>query len=186
MSEREAASLLEGVPQYPALAPRFRALDGPGRGIVLLSVLVVVLALAPIVATPYLPILDGASHQARLVVLRQLLTGAGSRFYELDTMFLANMGFDVVGVLLTGWVSPQMAGRLFLAATIVLTFSGIMALNRVAAGSWRLFPLTASLLLYNLFTLLGFLGYELGVGLLFWALAMRLELERLASQGRLG
>ncbi len=164
--------MMTTIPAGPGLATR----DDGRLGILLLSMAVLVLALAPIAATPYLPILDGASHEARLVALRQLLTGAGSPFYTLDTLFLANMGFDLVGVGLLEWFSPQMAGRVFQAATTVLTFTGIMALNRVAAGAWRAWPLVTALLLYNLFTLLGFFGYELGVGLLFWALAGRLLL----------
>ena len=45
--------------------------------------------------------------------------------------------------------------------------------------------LTAALLLYNLFTLLGFLSYGMGIALMFWAVAGRLLLERAPALVRL-
>src|ERR1044071_444870 len=69
--------------------------------------LVLVLLLAPLAATPYLPLLDAPSHQARLAVLHSLLvTGEGSAFYRLDTLLLPNMGFDLIGLLLASWFGP--------------------------------------------------------------------------------
>ena len=139
--------------------------------------LVLVLLLAPLVATPYLPLLDAPSHQARLAVLHSLLvTGEGSAFYRLDTLFLPNMGFDLIGLLLASWFGPGPAGWLFFAAMLALTLGGVITLNRVVTGRWSLWPLVAALLSHNLYTLLGFFSFDLGVALVLWALAGRLWL----------
>lgn len=147
------------------------------RTVVLLWFSVLILLMAPIVAAPYLPMLDAPSHQARLAVLRNLLvTGTGSDFYRLDTLFLPNMAFDFTGLLLTFWVDPAMVGRLFFAAMLLLTVGGVVVLNRVATGRWSPLPLAAALLSYNLLTILGFFSFGMGVALVFWALAARLSL----------
>jgi hypothetical protein len=174
-----AVDAVRADPESARGAPRLRAFTVSRCLLPLASALVIALALAPIIGAAHLPVLDAASHEARLVALRQLLgEGGGTPFYALDTLFLANMGFDFVGLALTQWVDPLMAGRLFLGGSMVLTFTGVMALNRVAVGAWRPWPLVSALLLYNLFTVLGFLGYGLGVGLLFWALAARIFVAR--------
>ncbi len=144
------------------------------------AALAAVLAVLPILSARYLPLLDVHGHESRVVALRAILLGGGSPFYGLDSLLLPNIGFDLVGVALAGWLSPEMTGRVFVAATTLLTLSGVLALNRVAVGRWSAAPLVAGLLLYNLFTLLGFLGYGLGIALLFWALAARLLLMRAA------
>ena len=141
--------------------------------------LALLLLLAPVLAVERLPLLDVPSHQARLVVLRHLLLdGTGSPFYEMDTLLLPNIGFDLVGLLLTSFVSPLAAARIYFGATLVLTLTGVLALSRVVLGRWSVAPLAAALLIYNLFTVLGFLSYSLGIALMFWALAARIWLER--------
>ena len=144
-------------------------------GIALL--LVLILLLAPLAVTPYLPLMDAPSHQARLAVLQSLLvTGEGSAFYRLDTLLLPDMGFDLIGLLLALCFGPGVAGWLFFAAMLVLTLSGVIALSRVVTGRWSLWPLSAALLSYNLYTFLGSFSFDLGVALVFWALAGRLLL----------
>src|SRR3954465_10106278 len=89
------------------------------RGLGVALPLILILLLAPLAATPYLPLMDAPSHQARLAVLHGLLvTGEGSAFYRLDTLFLPNMGFDLIGLLLASWFGPGPAGWLFFAAML--------------------------------------------------------------------
>ena len=134
------------------------------------------LAVLPLVATPHLLLLDAPAHEARLAVLRDLLiTGRGSPFYELDTFFLPNVAFDLIGLGLTFFVSPEVAGRIFFALTLLLTASGVMVLNRVTTGRWSLVPLASVLLLYNLVSIFGFFSYIFGLALVPWALAGRMK-----------
>src|SRR5882757_5840702 len=137
-----------------------------------------ILAVLPVVAAPHLLLLDAPAHEARLAVLRDLLiTGHGSPFYNLDTFFLPNIAFDLVGLGLTFFAAPELAGRLFFCLTLLLTSSGVAVLNRVATGRWSLAPLASVLLLYNLVSILGFFSYIFGLALVPWALAGRLKLE---------
>ena len=66
--------------------------------------------------------------------------------------------------------------RLFFAAMLALTLGGVITLNRVVTGRWSLWPLVEALLSHNLYTLLGFFSFDLGVALVLWALAGRLWL----------
>jgi hypothetical protein len=148
----------------------------PAR-IVLLAALAV-LAVLPVAAAPHLLLLDAPAHEARLAVLRDLLiTGRGSPFYQLDTFFLPNVAFDLIGLGLTFFVSAEVAGRIFFALTLLLTASGVTVLNRVATGRWSLVPLASVLLLYNLVSIFGFFSYIFGLALVPWALAGRLKIE---------
>lgn len=148
--------------------------------------LITFLLILPILLVDHLPLLDNHSHESRLYVIRNLLlTGVGSRFYEIDTMLLPNIGFDIPGMFMAGWMEPETVGRVFFGTTVVLMFTGVVALSRVAIGRWSVVSLAAALLLYNLFTLLGFLSYGMGIALMFWALTGRLLLERAAAPIRL-
>jgi hypothetical protein len=158
----------------------------PSRREAILLVAAVALAILPILLTSHLPLLDVAGHESRVVVLRDiLLTGTGSPFYRFDTMWLPNIGFDLPGMVMAVWMSPDRVGRWFFTATLVLTLVGVAVLGRVATGRWSPVRLAAALLLHNLFTLLGFLSYGMGVALMLWALAGRLLLKDAATLVRL-
>jgi|GEM_PF-6001041 len=148
----------------------------PARSVLLAAL--AVLAVLPVVAAPHLLLLDAPAHEARLAVLRDILiAGRGSPFYDLDTFFIPNVAFDLIGLGLTFFVSPELAGRIFFALALLLTMSGVTVLNRVATGRWGLVPLASVLLLYNLVSILGFFSYVFGLALVPWALAGRLKLE---------
>jgi len=143
-----------------------------------LAAALAILIVLPVVMAPHLLMLDAPAHEARLVVLRDLLiTGHGSPFYVLDTLFIPNIAFDLVGLGLTAFVSPEEAGRIFFILVLLLTPSGIAVLNRIATGRWNLAPLASVLLLYNLVSILGFYSFIFGLALVPWALAGRLKLE---------
>jgi hypothetical protein len=143
-----------------------------------LIVALAVLVVFPVLAAPHLLLLDAPAHEARLAVLRDLLiTGRGSPFYDLSGFFIPNIAFDLIGLGLTFFASPENAGRIFFAFTLLLTMSGIAVLNRVAIGRWSIASLAAVLLLYNLVSVLGFFSYIFGLALVPWALAGRLKLE---------
>jgi hypothetical protein len=143
-----------------------------------LTAALAILIVLPAVTAPHLLMLDAPAHEARLAVLRDLLiTGHGSPFYHLDTFFLPNIAFDLIGLGLVPFVSPEAAGRIFFVLVLLLTVSGIAVLNRVATGRWNIAPLASALLLYNLVSILGFYSYAFGLALVPWALAGRLKLE---------
>ena len=162
-------------------APSF----GVSRPFAALTAAAVGFSVLPLLWTRYLPLLDIYAHESRAAVLRDiLLTGRGSSVYGLDSLLLPNVGFDLVAMVLTLWMGPEMAGRVFVGATLALTLGGTVALSRVTIGRWSVVPLAAGLLAFNLFTLLGFLSYGLGIALMLWALAGRRALMQagLAAQ----
>jgi hypothetical protein len=139
---------------------------------------VVLLVILPVLITPHLLLLDAPAHEARIAILRDLLLpGKASPFYHLDTFFLPNIGFDVIGFALSFVASAEDVGRIFFALTLILTVFGISVLNRVATGRWSVVPLASGLLLYNLVTIFGFFSYAFGLALVPWALAGRLTIE---------
>jgi len=143
-----------------------------------LAAALAILIVLPVIMAPHLLMLDAPAHEARLVTLRDLLiTGHGSPFYIFDTFFIPNIAFDLVGLGLTTFVSPEEAGRIFFILVLLLTPSGIAVLNRIATGRWNLAPLASVLLLYNLVSILGFYSFIFGLALVPWALAGRLKLE---------
>ncbi len=132
------------------------------------------LAILPIIGARHLPLLDAQGHESRLVVLRDtLLLHHPSQFYDFAGFFLPNVAFDVVGLPLVGMAGPELTGKLFFGLTLLLTLAGVSLLNRAATGRWSLAPLAATLLLYNLITILGFFSYAFGFALVLLALAGR-------------
>ena len=135
-------------------------------------------ALLPIFIARHLPLLDAPAHEARLAVLYNLVINhQGSHFYNFETFFLPNVIFDIFGLLLIGWLTPEIVGKIFFGLTLLLTISGVMILNRVATGKWSALASVAVLFVMNLTSILGFFNYIFGLALVFWALAIRLSLD---------
>jgi hypothetical protein len=142
------------------------------------ATVVVLLVILPVLIAPHLLLLDAPAHEARIAILRDLLLpGKASPFYHLDSFFLPNIAFDVIGFAFSFVASPEDVGRIFFAFTLILTVFGVLVLNRVATGRWSVMPLVSGLMLYNLVTILGFFSYAFGLALVPWALAGRLKIE---------
>ena len=150
-----------------------------GKYLVAAGAIVVVLAILPVLVAPHLLLLDAPAHEARISVLRDLLLpGRESPFYQLDTFYVPNIAFDVIGFALSFFSGPENVGRIFFALTLILTVSGVAALNRVVTARWSIVPLACGLVLFNLVAILGFFSYAFGLALVPWALAGRLKLDR--------
>jgi hypothetical protein len=150
-----------------------------GKYLFAIGAVVAVLAILPVLVAPHLLLLDAPAHEARINVLRDLLlSGKGSPFYRLDTFFLPNIAFDVIGLGLSFFASPEEVGRIFFALTLILSVSGVTVLNRVVTARWSIMPLAYGLVLYNLVAILGFFSYAFGLALVPWALAARIKFER--------
>lgn len=140
---------------------------------------VAILALLPVISSQHLLLLDAPAHEARIKILGDLLFSEnGSPFYEISTFFLPNIAFDLIGLGLSTFSSPEEVGKFFFGLCLILTVSGVAILNRVVTKRWSIAPLASGLLLYNLVTILGFFSYSFGLALVPWALAARLRLER--------
>jgi hypothetical protein len=151
----------------------------PGKYLIAAGALVALLAILPVLVAPHLLLLDAPAHEARISVLRDLLlSGKESPFYQLDTFFVPNIAFDVIGFALSFFAGPEDVGRIFFALTLILTVSGVAVLNRVVTARWSIVPLACGLVLFNLVAILGFFSYAFGQALVPWALAGRLAVAR--------
>src|SRR5579883_167563 len=145
---------------------------------ILMAVESVFLAL-PALWAKHLPLWDAGGHITRIALLNgMLLHGLQVPAYTAAPLWLPNVAFDIIGIGLTQFMSAEVAGRLFLAASQIMTLLGVVALNRILIGRWSLFPFVAGLFIYNLVTAYGFLNYIFGVGLAFVFLALRVRLLR--------
>ncbi len=121
---------------------------------------------------PFFPSQDGACHVYNTVILRDLMNGgmAYGQFFDLELFFTPNLGAAVPLYLLTAFLPPVMAEKVFLSLFIVL-LAGVMPLLARLAGnaaypaSFVIFPL-----LFSRMTMPGFYSFMLGVPLWLWAM----------------
>ena len=110
------------------------------RATLVLLALALGVALAPIALNSVPPLGDYPGHLARVFVLHQLLHGAGfADMFRIHWAIVPNLAIDgvVLGLMELG-VPVEIAGRLFLGATVALLGTGVVALHRAT----MLFPRT--------------------------------------------
>ncbi len=146
---------------------------GRGRRVWVVFALLLALVAAPVFSTVLPPLLDYPNHLARM----HLLAEGGDRFYAVRWAPLPNLAEDLIVPPLARLMPLEIAGKLFLVAIFALIAGGVLCLNRVATGGWRLWPLAAFLLLYNRTFLWGFLNYLFGLGAALLGLGLWLALE---------
>lgn len=132
------------------------------------------LAAVPLFSTVLPPLFDYPNHLARM----HLLSEGGNQFYAAHWEPLPNLAQDLIVPPLARLMPLDIASKLFLVAIFGLITGGTIWLNRVATGTWRMWPLLAFLLLYNRIFLWGFLNYLFGIGVAFAGIALWLGLER--------
>ena len=135
--------------------------------------LLMFLAAVPLFSTVLPPLFDYPNHLARMHVLSE----GGNQFYAVHWKPLPNLAQDLIVPPLARLMPFAIASKLFLVAIFGLIAGGTIWLNRVATGTWRLWPLLAFLLLYNRMFLWGFLNYLFGIGVAFAGAALWLALE---------
>src|SRR5262245_29441177 len=119
------------------------------------------------------PLVDYPNHLARM----HLLAEGGNAFYSARWAVLPNLAEDLIVPPLARVMPLDLAAKLFLIMILALIAGGVIWLNRVATGGWRLWPLVAFLFLYNRILLWGFLNYLFGLGVALGAIALWLALE---------
>ena len=139
----------------------------------------VLLALAsvPIFSTVLPPLVDYPNHLARM----HLLAEGGNAFYAVHWAPLPNLAADLIVPALMRVMPLMLAGKVFLALIFALIAGGVVWLNRLVAGAWRVWPLLAFLFLYNRILLWGFINDLFGLGVALCGLALWLALERRAT-----
>jgi hypothetical protein len=140
-------------------------------GIVLALLLPLVLATVP-------PFADLYFHLARMVVLDNPTAPYVRDWYALDWHLMPNLAMDLIVPVLAKAMSVSMATRVFVALTLLLIFSGTIALHHALYRRLSWFPLIAALFIYNQIVFFGFLNYLFGLGLSLWAATIWFYLQR--------
>jgi hypothetical protein len=141
-------------------------------GKVALLLLATGIALVPIFAVESLPLHDYPSHLARMYVLLQDGSNAAlDRFYEVRWALMPNLAMDLLVPPLARLIgSVELAGKLFVAATMVLLATGSAFLHAALHRRVSTWPLLGVVLLYNGILWFGFLNFLFALGLFLWCL----------------
>jgi hypothetical protein len=143
-----------------------------------LFILCVGVAVVPIFDHQTLSINDYLNHLARSdVLLRYHSDPAYSRFFVPNWSLLPNLAIDLWILFLGQFLPVELAGKLFVAATLALLLSGVIVLHRTVFKKWSLWPFLAVPLLYNRLLLVGLLNFIFGVGLWLHILALWIYLR---------
>ncbi len=124
------------------------------------------LTLSPLLWASVPPLVDYPNHLARMWILAQ--NGAVPELasnYAVDWRLLPNLGMDLVVPALTQIMPLDVAGRAFIALTMLSLLAGTATLHRVLHGRAGLWPLSALLFLYNAALFWGFLNCLFGIGM---------------------
>jgi hypothetical protein len=146
-------------------------------GIVAVFTFVALLIPGLVAAVP--PLSDYPNHLSRFWLL-----AGGARVPPVSGMYqviwdtFTNIGTDLVAVMLAPVFRSDTMGRFFVEAAVLLTPIGGVVLWRVLHGRFHWWQLSFGLLAWNLGLILGFLNFEIGIGLALLAAAADPALSR--------
>lgn len=134
--------------------------------------LLTIAALYPVFAVTVPPLVDYPAHLARLHILAALdETPALQRIFTVQWAVRPYLAMDALVPALTAGMSVYDAGKVFVAASLVLIAGGTVALHRVLHGRIGLWPAAVYLFLYSHLLAWGFISYLFAVGLFLLAFA---------------
>jgi len=155
--------------------------------------LLVGLTLSPLLWTRIPALVDYPNHLARMwILVHGSDIPALAANYVAHWRLLPDLAMDLVVPPLAHLIGVELAGRTFIALTMLLLVAGTAALHRVLHGRIGLWPLASLLFVYNAALYWGFLNclFGMGIGLLLfaawiatrsWSNAVRLPLFALAA-----
>ena len=150
---------------------RQKSLIHPPLAMVGLLLLMFLLALLPLFATPVLPLIDFYNHLARFYVLAHIgESPLLQAHYAAHWALLPDVGVDVVGVPLLSFLAPMLAGHVIAVLLMANLYAGVLYFHYRLTGRHSL--LVALLLLPLLYSYIfnwGFANFLMGLGLAFWA-----------------
>jgi hypothetical protein len=145
-----------------------------------LFALAIACLLYPVIRNSVPPLLDYAGNIARVYVLYDLIHGTGfGDMYRYRMAVVPNLAVDgiVLGLMELG-LSVEIAGRCFLALTVVALATGVVALHHATFRRFSVWPVVFLPFIYNGNFFLGFINYLFGLGLVFWSAALWRLTER--------
>jgi hypothetical protein len=128
-------------------------------------VAIVLALLLPLAATSLPPLVDLPNHLARVQVLATLSTDpAVSGMFVPNWSLIPNLALDLLLLPLAHVMPIYDAGRLFVAAVLLVPVFGCVALHRAWWGGRDAWPWISALTAYNALLQIGLLNYVLGIG----------------------
>jgi hypothetical protein len=154
------------------MGERNGALAGfPGIDVRLIMAGMFLAALAPLMVTPVLPLIDFYDHLARFYILAHV--GSNTllqNHYAAHWVLMPDIGTDILSTPLLRLLPPLVAAHIIAAAIMAILYSGVLYFHRALTGRHSL--LVAALLLPLLYSYIfnwGFANFLLSLGLAFWA-----------------
>jgi hypothetical protein len=144
------------------------------RKVIVLSqtLLVAALIMLPLLYTLIPPLEDYPNHLARMFILAQHTHNEFlSRFYDIVWAPIPNLIMDLMVPPLVPLFGIYTAGRIFIAATLLLLLLGPMVVHYAIYRSWSAWPLVGGLFVYNGFLFIGLMNYLFGIGIAVFGLA---------------
>jgi hypothetical protein len=118
------------------------------------------------------PLVDYPNHLSRL-----WLEGGGATVAPVSSMYrivwdtLTNIGIDLLAIIMIPLFGYEIVGRIFVAAAIFLPAAGGVLLWRVLHGRFHWWQISFALLAWNMGLVMGFLNFEIGLGVALLAVA---------------
>ncbi|CAL1240816.1 hypothetical protein [Candidatus Methylocalor cossyra] len=143
-----------------------------------LLLLLSTLALLPLLLADIPPLVDYLNHIARDYILAHYRESEIlPKYYRPDWAFLPNLAMDLVIVPMAELIPIDLAGKLFLAATLLLNVAGVFLLSRTLHGRIELPAYLVFFFLYHRLLLWGYLNFSFGLGLALLGFALWLRLR---------
>ncbi len=129
------------------------------------AVLAIILVL-PLFVVELPPVLDYPNHLARMKILAEgPANPIMSRIYAIDWGLIPNIAIDLIMPPMLKVMPLFTAGKIMLAVTVLLPVLGAVLFSRALFGHWSFWSLGCGLVAYNGITLLGFMNFQIGLGL---------------------
>jgi hypothetical protein len=129
--------------------------------------------LVPILTTEVPPLTDYPNHLARCYVLAFGQTDTVlSQMFSTHWQIIPNVAVDLLLPALMHVFSPLVAGRIILAFCLLLPASGAVALSYAYFQRRSFWQIAAGFASFNALFLMGFLNFELAIGIAMWGAAI--------------
>lgn len=127
---------------------------------------------APLLLVDVPPLCDYPNHLARAMFLAFGETDpVTSRMFASSWQIAPNLALDLILPPLLHLMPPLVAGKVLLGLAALLPATGAIAINRACFGRRSLWALGVGLVVYNVPFLLGFINFQLGIGVALWGAA---------------
>jgi hypothetical protein len=128
--------------------------------------------LTPLILTEVPPLTDYPNHLARCYLLAFGNSDPALRqMFSAHWQIIPNIGVDLILPKLMHVFPPLLAGRVMLALCLLIPTTGAIALSRAYFQRRSLWQIAAGFAAFNVLFLMGFMNFELSIGIAMWGAA---------------